>query len=79
MHSITAKVTGHKGYLDCYRINAAGKHETRGRLEVADTGESEQTLSKKRQVPTKTSLVQFTVAGEGFRLGEVTVEATFVE
>jgi hypothetical protein len=77
--TITAQTNGRRGYLDCYRINADGKHETIGRLQPSTTGETEQTLTKKLKVPVKTSLVQFMVAGDEFQVGEVTVQATFAE
>lgn len=76
---ITAKSRGRKGFLDCYRINAEGKHHSIGLLQPTATGESPETLTKTIEVPAGTSLVQFMVAGDDFQVGEVTVEATFAK
>jgi beta-lactamase regulating signal transducer with metallopeptidase domain/WD40 repeat protein/HEAT repeat protein len=75
--TISAKTRGRKGFLECYRINPAGKHESIDRLQPSVEGENDQVLSKSFKIPAGTSLVQFTVMGDDFQVGEVTVEAEF--
>lgn len=73
---VSAEISGKIGFLDCYRINSEGRHESLGRLETNADGKS-LTVTKSISVPAGTGLVQFMVAGDAVRVGKVTVEATF--
>ncbi len=77
--TITATTHGRKGILDCLRINSKGQFESVGVLTPSADGEADQVLTQTLKVPAETGMVQFMVAGEDFRVGEMKVNATFTK
>lgn len=77
--TITAKMHGRKGILDCLRINSKGQFESVGVLTPSADGEADQVLTQTFKVPAETAMVHFMVAGEDFRVGEMKVKAPFTK